>query len=282
MALLTVNLIVSCLKDKSFKLRWPEDEFRFKSPKLQIQAYRFSAPVTPHAFYHWSPLKRQSPLISPSSVRHSVSTRTDFFTARWHQDGGFKVKVLQWSQECGKPPPMWSNHSCLSIILAPPPPPSNLSPPCHPFHYSHLTSQRIRVTLHGTPPPLLTSLSLPASTSSPSISHPLLPVHCSVYGGWHRANSISRPRQPPQPPLQRGVTLFSTLHTSSSLLLLHTTFYFLICHSCFPFTRLFSAYLWLLRSCPREGVFKMALLCWGSDMFHCAAVAVWKVAVGKS
>lgn len=53
---------------------------------------------------------------------------------------------------------MRSNHSRLSIILPPPLPPSNLSQPITPqrclsppFHYSHLTSQKIRVTLGGPP-----------------------------------------------------------------------------------------------------------------------------------
>lgn len=78
------------------------------------------------------------------------------------------------------------------------------------------------------PSPLPTSLS--PSTFHLSISHPLLPVHWLVYGGWHWANSISRPRQPLRLPeccslpsmgipLRRVVTrLFSTLHTSPGLL----------------------------------------------------------------
>ena len=51
---------------------------------------------------------------------------------------------------------MRSNHNCLSIILPPSPPPSNLSLPIMPqscfsppFHYSHLTGQKIRVTFGG-------------------------------------------------------------------------------------------------------------------------------------
>lgn len=65
--------------------------------------------------------------------------------------GGWKG--LQWSWECGKPSLVWSNHSCLSIILPPLLPPSDLSQTVTPhtclsppFHYSHLTGQRIRVT----------------------------------------------------------------------------------------------------------------------------------------
>lgn len=101
---------------------------------------------------------------------------------------GFEVKELWWSWECGKPSSVQSNHSRPSIIL----PlwylhPTFLNPSPHRvasllFHYSQLTSQKIRVTL-GSPPPLPTAIS--PSTFPLSISHPLLPVHWLVYGGWH-------------------------------------------------------------------------------------------------
>lgn len=48
-ALLTVNLIVSCHEDKSVQLMWPEDEYEFQLPMQQGQFYRLSSPITPHA-----------------------------------------------------------------------------------------------------------------------------------------------------------------------------------------------------------------------------------------
>lgn len=84
-------------------------------------------------------------------------------------------------------------------------------------------------------------------TSPLSISHPLLPVHWLVYGGWHWANSISCPHQPSrvlQPPVHRHTPpvgcqpVFYTSHLPRPPSL-HRTFYFLICHSCFPFTCFF-------------------------------------------
>lgn len=45
---LTVNLMVSCRKDKSVKLMWPEDEYELEFPTQQVQVYRLSSPITPH------------------------------------------------------------------------------------------------------------------------------------------------------------------------------------------------------------------------------------------
>lgn len=85
--------------------------------------------------------------------------------------GGGGWKGLQWSWECGKPSLVWSNHSCVSIILPPLLPPSDLSQTIThhtclspPFHYSHLTGQRIRVTLGG---PLSFSAHIPSFYRSP-------------------------------------------------------------------------------------------------------------------
>lgn len=105
--------------------------------------------------------------------------------------------------------------------------------PSH-FHYSHLTGQRIRVTLGG-PPPLLP---LPPLLKHASVSHPLFPVHWLVYGGWHWASSISSPIS--HFSLAEGCRFLSVGFPPSRvpvstppLFFAAHSFHFLIRHSCF-------------------------------------------------
>lgn len=163
----------------------------------QVQRYWLSCTVTLHALQYAECLNSTKPLTT--SFFPSLDLHVDgpsgflFFSLHSHITSvlgdvmagwGFEVKELWWSWECGKPSSVQSNHSRPSIILPLWYLHSNLSQPITSqsclsplFHYSQLTSQKIRVTL-GSPP---TS----PSTFPLSISHPLLPVHWLVYGGWH-------------------------------------------------------------------------------------------------
>lgn len=212
----------------------------------------------------------------------------------WWPGGGFGVKGLQWSWECGKPPLVWSNHSSLSIILPPSLPPSDLSQPITsqsclspPFYYSHLTGQKIRVTLGG----------LLSSPTSPSLHRPSFyfsPITPSSLVGIWRVTlgqfNLSSPSADQSSksvtasllwayPLQQVVSLFSTLHTSPALLcyteLSISSSVTPVFHS-LVFIYLFFLYLWLSKSPVSLRCFRMALLCCSSDGLCCAAVPVEK------
>ena len=125
----------------------------------------------------------------------------------------FEVKRLWWSWECGEPPPVWSNHSWLSIILPPPLSPSNPSPRLAASLLPAIISSSLVRELGWHLAALLLSPPL-------SISHPLLPVQWLVYGGWLWANSISLPTPSATQPAassshRREVILFCVLRTSS-------------------------------------------------------------------
>lgn len=144
---------------------------------------------------------------------------------RW-QGGGFGVKGLQWSWECGKPPLVWSNHSSLSIILPPSLPPSDLSQPITPqsclsppFHYSHLTGQKIRVTLGGfLSSPTSLSLHLPSFYFSPITPSSLVGIWRVTLGQFNLSSKSVTASRLWAYSLQQVVSLFSTLHTSPALL----------------------------------------------------------------
>lgn len=205
---------------------------------------------------------------------HATSVCVDVM-AGW----GFGVKGLRWSWECGKPPPVRSNHSWLSIIQPPPLPPSNLSQPITPqsclsppFHYSHLTGQKIRVTLGG--PPLL---SLPLFLLPPCVF--LFLTHYSQFTGWYMEGDTG-PIQSLVPvshsDFQSAAASHLWLYPSAglSLCLLHFTpplASFATHNFLFPhLSLLFSIYLSFfkltsdfLKSCVSLGrCFKMALFCW--------------------
>lgn len=151
----------------------------------------------------------------------------------WWPGGGFGVKGLQWSWECGKPPLVWSNHSSLSIILPPSLPPSDLSQPITPqsclsppFHYSHLTGQKIRVTLGGLlSSPTSLSLHRPSFYFSPITPSSLVGIWRVTLGQFN-LSSLSADQSSKSVtasllwayPFQQDVSLFSTLHTSPALL----------------------------------------------------------------
>lgn len=137
-------------------------------------------------------------------------------------------------------------HYLHPTSLNPSTPQSCLSPP---FHYSHLTSQKIRVTLGGPPSSLYLSFSLsfhlPSFHFSPITPSSLVGISRVTLGQFNLLSpSATQPSGVSQPPIY-GHTLPAGCHSvfyTSHLPcppLLHTTFYFLICHSCFPFTCLF-------------------------------------------
>lgn len=147
---------------------------------------------------------------------------------------------------------MRSNHSRLSIIQPPPLPPSNLSQPITPqsclsppFHYSHLTGQKIRVLLGGplSSPYLSFSFHIPSFYFSPITPSSLVGIWRVTLGQFNltspSATQTSRVLQPPiygyTPPAGCHSLVFYTSHLPWPPLR-HRTFYFLICHSCFPFT----------------------------------------------
>lgn len=160
---------------------------------------------------------------------------------------GFGVKGLRWSRECGKPPLVRSNHSRLSIILPPSLPPSDPSQPITPqsclsppFHYSHLTGQKIRVTLGGPlSSPTSLSLHLPSFSFSPITPSSLVGIWRVTLGQFNLSSPSAS--QPPVYGHTPPAGCHSVFYTSHLLCppLLHRTFYFLIRHSCFPFTCLF-------------------------------------------
>lgn len=163
-------------------------------------------------------------LLVCASLHLHLCVRVDMMAGR-----GFGVKGLRWSQECGKPPLVWSNHSHLSIILPPSLPPSDLSQPIAPqsclsppFHYSYLTGQKIRVTLGGPlSSPTCLSLHLPSFSLSPITPSSLVGIWRVTLGQFNLSSpSASQPLSLPSMgiPLQQVVTLFSTLHTSPDLL----------------------------------------------------------------
>lgn len=120
---------------------------------------------------------------------------------------------------------MRSNHSRLSIILPPSLPPPNPSQPITPqsclsppFHYSHLTGQKIRVTLGGPlSSPTSLSLHLPSFSFSPITPSSLVGIWRVTLGQFNLSSPSAS--QPPvyghTPP---AGCLFSTLHTSPALL----------------------------------------------------------------
>lgn len=198
---------------------------------------------------------------------------------------------------------VWKSHPWCEAIIAgslssrpPPLPPSNPSPlnVASPLPSIIPTSLVRKLGWHLaalSPLPALFLAFLPPSPRS--ISHPLLPVHWLVYGGWHWANSISRPRQPLSLPEWRSPPIYghtppagchSVFYTSHLPCppVLHRTFYFLICHSCFPFTCLFFSLPLTFKSPVSLGrCFEMALLCWDSEMLYCAAAPVEIVDVSR-
>lgn len=172
----------------------------------------------------------------------------------WWQDGGLGWKGCS-DHGCVENHP-WceaiiasSLSSCplhyLNPTSQPITPQSCLSP--H-FHYSHLTSQKIRVTLGSlpslpfffSPPP-----PLPSFNFSPITPSSLVGIWRVTLGQFNLSSpSATQPAAVPQP-LVCGHTspaghhsVFYTSHLPCPLLL-HRTFHFLICHSCFPFTCLF-------------------------------------------
>lgn len=132
----------------------------------------------------------------------------------------WRWKALRWSQECGQPPPVQSNHSRASITLPPLTPWHPLPPRPHPTHHpseppphpsSIIPTSPVRELGWSLVALLSLLLSHPSSPAISPPSHPLLPVHWLLYGGWHWANSISR--QPPlcrsAPPAAVSLLLFS-------------------------------------------------------------------------
>lgn len=215
----------------------------------------------------------------------------------WWQGGGLGWKGRGDHGSVEKPPVVRSNHSRLSIIL--PPSATSIQPitpqRClsSPFHYSHLTGQKIRVTLGG-------PLSSPRPFFSLSLHLPLVLflTHYSQFTGWYMEGDTG-PIQSLVPvshsaflsaaalpsmaiPLQRVVTLFSTLHTSPALLCytghsiswsVTPVFHLLVFFFSLPLT--FKSPVSLGRC------FEMALLCWDSEMLHCAAAPVEIVGVSR-
>lgn len=175
---------------------------------------------------------------------------------------GFEVKELWWSWECGKPSSVQSNHSRPSIIL----PlwylhPTFLNPSPHRvasllFHYSQLTSQKIRVTLGSPPtsPYCYFSLHLPSFYFSPITPSSLVGIWRVTLGQFNLSSSSGTKPAGVLQPLTSIYTRPAGCHPVFCIShfrcppVLHRTFYFLICHSCFPFTHFFfKPYLWLFQ-----------------------------------
>lgn len=209
---------------------------------------------------------------------------------RW----GFRVKGLQWSWECGKPPLVWSNHSQLSIILPPSLPQSNLST----HHSSKLplpppsiipTSLVRKLGWHSVALPLHhfpLLLHLPPFYFSPITPSSLVGIWRVTLGQFNLSSpSATQPASVPQPFVCGHTSpaghhsVFYTSHLPCSPLL-HRTFHFLICHSCFPFTCPFFFFFFKLPtdvSRPewlRENVMKMPLLYYFGNMLYCATALI--------
>lgn len=188
----------------------------------------------------------------------------------WWQGGGLGWKGRGDHGSVEKPPVVRSNHSRLSIIL--PPSATSIQPitpqRClsSPFHYSHLTGQKIRVTLGG-------PLSSPRPFFSLSLHLPLVLflTHYSQFTGWYMEGdtgpiqslvpSATQPSWVPQPS-----HLWPYPSSGLSLCFLHFTPPLPSCATqdiLFPdlsllfsiYLSFFLAYLWLLSpQCLWEGV----------------------------
>lgn len=109
----------------------------------------------------------------------------------WVCSGDEKASNDPWV--CGKPPPVWSNHSLLSIVPPPSLPLSNSPNPPPLVVASHLPSIIPISLVRELGWHLVAPLSYLSLLKNVSASHPLFPVHWLVYGGWHWASSVSCP-----------------------------------------------------------------------------------------
>lgn len=115
------------------------------------------------------------------------------------------------------------------------------------FHYSQLTSQKIRVTLGSPPtsPYCYFSLHLPSFYFSPITPSSLVGIWRVTLGQFNLSSSSGTKPAGVLQPLTSIYTRPAGCHPVFCIShlrcppVLHRTFYFLICHSCFPFTDFF-------------------------------------------